>query len=103
MNTTNNTPTVSEGVSEIDYVAPVEPPAPPAPPTLADLLDAAQAKREQGPWVPACNGTEVPFTTRTGARLLYCWQPTTGRHAYLDLGTDMILSDDDAMRALAVY
>lgn len=56
--------------------------------------------RENGNWYPACGGTEVPFNTRTGRRLLYCWQPTTGRHAYLDLGTDMILSDEEAWQVL---
>lgn len=69
--------------------------------SVADILAARQAKAEQGNWIPACNGTEVPFTTRTGKRLLYCWQPSTGRHAYLDLGSDFILTDEEAMAALA--
>lgn len=60
--------------------------------TLADLL----AKKDNGPWVPACNGTEQPFITRTGLRLLYCWQPSSGRHAYLNCDTDMIMTDDEA-------
>jgi hypothetical protein len=68
--------------------------------SIADILDARQKKAEQGPWLPACGGTEVPFVTRTGRRLLYCWQPSTGRHAYLDCGTDMLLSDADAQLAL---
>ncbi len=71
--------------------------------TLVELLDARQAKAEQGAWIPACGGTEVPFTTRTGARLLYCYQPTTGRHAYLDCGTDLILTDQEARNLLAMY
>lgn len=66
--------------------------------TLADLL----AKKDQGPWVPACNGTEVPFITRTGLRLLYCWQPSSGRHAYLNCDTDMIMTDDEAWLALGM-
>lgn len=53
-------------------------------------------------WVPASGGTETPFTTRTGRLLLYCWQPSTGRHAYLDLGTDLVLADEDARLALAL-
>jgi hypothetical protein len=69
--------------------------------TLIEELGAAQARKEQGNWIPACGGTEVPFNTRTGRRLLYCWQPSTGRHAYLDCGTDLILSDDEAFAALA--
>jgi hypothetical protein len=70
--------------------------------TLSDILRQRQEKAEQGPWVPACGGTEVPFPTRTGKRLLYCWQPSTGRHAYLDVGTDIILSDEEAAAALAI-
>lgn len=53
-------------------------------------------------WVPACNQTEQPFTTRMGFRLLYCWQPSTGKHAYLNLDTDIILSDDEAALALGM-
>jgi len=63
-------------------------------------FDAAMTRLRQGPWVPASNGTEVPFTTRGGFRLLYCWQPSTGDHAYLDLGRDMFLSDDEAWQIL---
>jgi hypothetical protein len=70
--------------------------------TLVELLDAADARREQGPWVPGSGGTETPFTSRSGRRLLYCWQPSTGRHAYLDLGTDIILTDEEAALALSL-
>lgn len=72
-------------------------------PTLADILRAREEKAAQGAWVPACGGTEVPFTTRSGRTLLYCYQPTTGRHAYLDVGTDLILSDEEAWFALGMY
>jgi hypothetical protein len=62
------------------------------------------AKRDvikaEGNWVPACGGTEVPFITRNRYRLIYCWQPSTGRHAYLNLDTDIILSDEEAVIAL---
>lgn len=54
-------------------------------------------------WMPACGGTETPFTARSGRRLLYCWQPSTGRHAYLDLGSDLILSDEEAQNALQLF
>lgn len=69
--------------------------------TLAEMLDAKAAKAAQGDWIPACGGTEVPFETRGGFRLLYCYQPSTGRHAYLNCQTDMILSDEEAALALA--
>jgi len=57
--------------------------------------------KENGNWYPACGGTEIPFYTRTGVRLLYCWQPSTGKHAYLNLETDLILSDEEAQTILA--
>ena len=59
--------------------------------------------KSQGNWFPANNGNEIPFVTRTGKRLLYVWQPSTGNHAYLDCDTDLILSDEDARFALAIY
>lgn len=68
--------------------------------TVAEMLEEKAKKAEQGPWVPACGGTEVPFTSRSGRRLLYCWQPSTGRHAYLDMGMDIILTDEEAWLAL---
>lgn len=70
--------------------------------TLVELLNERDARNAQGAWVPACNGTEVPFLTRTGAKLLYCWQPATGRHAYLDCGTDIILTDEEARNVMAM-
>jgi hypothetical protein len=70
--------------------------------TVAQILDERAAKAAQGPWVPACGGTEVPFTTRSRRRLLYCYQPSTGRHAYLDCETDLILSDAEAAVALGM-
>lgn len=54
----------------------------------------------QGNWIPANGGTETPFQTRTGRKLLYCWQPSTGKHAYLDCQSDLILSDQEAELAL---
>ena len=68
--------------------------------TVAEMLNQRQAKAEQGNWVPACGGTETPFTTRSGRILLYCWQPSTGRHAYLDTQTDLILTNEEAEFAL---
>jgi len=66
-------------------------------------LKAHAEKKAQGDWRPGCGGTEEPFYTRSGKRLLYCYQPSTGRHAYLDLGSDIILSDSEAREALATY
>jgi hypothetical protein len=63
---------------------------------------AAALPAAAGFWVAACNGTEEPFRTRTGRRLLYCWLPPHGPHAYLDCDTDMILTDEEAEAALAM-
>lgn len=54
-------------------------------------------------WYPACNGTETSFIARSGKRLLYCYQPLTGNHAYLDVDSDIILTDEEARVHLATY
>ena len=51
-------------------------------------------------WIPACGGTELPFTTRLGRRLQYMYQPSTGRHAYIDLDRDLILTDEEATQTV---
>jgi len=71
--------------------------------SIAEILENLQAKKEQGDWFPANGGTEVPFYSRGGKRLLYCWQPTTGRHAYLDLDSDLFLTDEEAFQTLSAY
>jgi len=52
-------------------------------------------------WVPACAGTEKPTLYRSGHILLYVWNQATGRHAWLDTASDLILDDDEAMRLMA--
>ena len=69
---------------------------------ITALIKQIEEKSAQGHWVPACGGTETPFRSRSGKVLLYCWQKSTGRHAYLDCGTDIILSDEEASAALAL-
>lgn len=71
--------------------------------TLDELFQERDRRREQGNWVPACNGTETPFVSRSGLRLLYCWQASSGRHAYINCDTDIVLSDEEARAALALY
>jgi hypothetical protein len=62
------------------------------------LYEAGSAKlrSNQGNWYPANGGTETPFVSRSGRRLLYVYQPNTGQHAYLDCEVDIILSDEQA-------
>lgn len=68
--------------------------------SVSEMLDDLDKKKNQGNWIPAGGGSESPFKTRSGRRLLYCWQPSTGKHAYLDCDTDLILSDEEAAMAL---
>ena len=62
--------------------------------TITERLDERQRNAQAGNWVPACGGTERPFTMR-GYRLQYLWQPSTGRHAYLNCDTDILLTDKE--------
>ena len=67
---------------------------------LLDILAARETKAQNGNWYPASGGTETPFMSRSGRRLLYCYQPSTGNHAYLDCDTDTILTDNEAANYL---
>jgi hypothetical protein len=71
--------------------------------SLADVLEAVSCANSQGPWIPANGGTEEVFVSRSGKRLLYCWQQATGKHAYLDVDSDLILSEEEARLHLATY
>ena len=70
-------------------------------------IDPKEPRDEKGNlidgWFPASGGTETPFTSRSGKRLLYCWNPAKGYHAYLDCGTDLILTPEEAWAALGVF
>jgi hypothetical protein len=68
--------------------------------SVPDELRRRREKAEQGNWYPASGGTETPFVTRERRRLLYVYQPSTGKHAYLDLDTDIVLTDAEARFAL---
>jgi hypothetical protein len=56
-----------------------------------EFKNAVSMKRDV--WVPACGGTETVFTVR-GKRFLYCYNPRWNKHAYLDLDSDHIISDE---------
>ena len=68
--------------------------------SIVALLEQQDKRKANGAWVVASGGTEKPFVTRNLRRLLYCWQPSTGNHAYLDCDTDIILSFEEADFAL---
>jgi hypothetical protein len=57
----------------------------------------------QGNWEPACGGTEVPFISRSGRRLLYVYQALTGTHAYIDCDTDIVLSEEESRAFMKMY
>lgn len=59
--------------------------------TIEELIKEKEAK---GRLIPACGGTEQPFMCR-GYRLLYCWDTGTGKHHYVNLDTDLILSNEE--------
>lgn len=67
---------------------------------IPELMALVDRVCDNGNWVPACGGTETPFVSRSGLRLLYCYQASTGRHAYLNCDTDVILTDEEANAAL---
>ena len=53
--------------------------------------------RNADEWVAANCGTEVPFV-KNGTMYLYVWSPYTGEHGFLDMGTDIVMSDKEFYR-----
>ncbi len=51
-------------------------------------------------WIPACNGTEVPFKARNGHVLHYMWNKSTGEHAYYDQTADVFLTFEESDKAI---
>lgn len=70
--------------------------------SIPDYMKRLAEWNDDGDWVPASGGTETVFTARSGARLLYCYQPRTGNHAYLNCDTDTILTDEEAQQHLGM-
>lgn len=56
----------------------------------AEYKSAVAGKRDT--WVVANQGKE-PVFTHNGGRFQYVFNPKTGKHGYLDLGTDMVVKD----------
>ena len=46
-------------------------------------------------WIPASHGTEVPFITKSGARVCWMFDTVNGVHAYMDLDRDMVIDDEE--------
>lgn len=71
---------------------------------LNEITNAsAYPDMDKDEWIPASGGSETPFMTRSGKKLLYCWNPKLKKHAYLDMGQDIILSDEEARAALGHF
>ncbi|MBW2672173.1 MAG: hypothetical protein JRD89_01995 [Deltaproteobacteria bacterium] len=51
-------------------------------------------------WVPGCGGHETEFVSRRGFRLLWCYNPAQQKHAYVNLDTDIVLTNDEANAAM---
>ena len=52
-------------------------------------------------WVPACGGTEEIMVVRN-KRILYCFNQKQNRHAYLDVDSDMIMTDDEYFNLIGI-
>jgi len=48
-------------------------------------------------WVVAHDGTEVPIRYRDGRTYLYVFNHATGKHGFLDMGTDIVRMDHPEM------
>ena len=56
---------------------------------LIEELNKRQKQRENGRIVPACGGTEQPIQYGH-YRWLYVYQPSSGRHGWLCMDTDIV-------------
>lgn len=65
---------------------------------MVEFSNAVRANADR--WVPANGGTETAFKAHGGKTLLYCFNPKLARHAYLDVGSDIILTDEEAQQQL---
>jgi hypothetical protein len=66
---------------------------------VTDVYDIAVRERADR-WVPANGGLEEPFVRR-GFRLLWCFNPAQGRHAYIDLDRDTEVSAAEAAEIMS--
>jgi hypothetical protein len=49
---------------------------------------------ERTMWLPANGGTETPYITRTGHRVLYMWNRATGEHDWYIFALDQFVGQD---------
>jgi len=59
-----------------------------------EYWDAVSGNEDR--WVRASGGTEEPFF-KDGKKYLYVYNPALRKHAYLDVGSDIILSEVEEM------
>ncbi len=60
------------------------------------IPERLEERMARGRWVPASGGTEEPYLTRSGIRVLYVWHTGTCEHAYLNVDTDIIMTPAEA-------
>lgn len=75
--------------------------------TLTAAMFLAYCQAGTDVWMPAHQGTETPIRTRSGRRLLYCFNPAvqnSGKegHAYYDMDRDVILTDEEALSLISI-
>jgi hypothetical protein len=63
---------------------------------MRTIPERLEERKARGRWVPASGGSEQPYKTRSGIRVLYCWNTGTGEHAWLNVDTDIIMTAEEA-------
>jgi hypothetical protein len=56
--------------------------------------------RRENRWLPANGGQEEVFTSRSGIRMLYCYNPATEEHRYINADTDLVMTNEEARAAM---
>lgn len=69
---------------------------------LGAIEYAMACNRNLDTWVPAVKGDKVeqPFKSSSGTVMLYCYNPALNEHAYMDVGTNTIMTAEEADHAM---
>jgi hypothetical protein len=66
------------------------------------IMDSTEHKINRDQWVAACGGSEKPFKAPNGLLVWYMWNRKTGEHAYLNVKTDIFLTQEEVEQAFRV-
>jgi len=58
-------------------------------------IDTEAQENDTEPWVIATGGNSVPFVSRNGKKYLLIWNPKLRQNAYLEVESDVIITDDE--------